>query len=168
MRRSLLIWLGVLLMAPAFASAQSTLNVYQTIDIKASPQKVWDGIKNFDNLNGWHPAFASTVLTSGQNNVPGAMRKLTLKDGPSFDEELLAFDNGAMRLRYRIVGAAPLPIDNYDSTIQVIPDGMNAATVVWRSSFVSQPGAKDDELMKGVAGLYQAGMQNAKRMLEGN
>jgi hypothetical protein len=167
MRRSFLLAAAALLLAPAIAQAQSTLNVYQTIDIAAPAGKVWNAVKNWDNLHGWHPAFASTELTGGQNNTVGATRRLTLKDGPSFDEELTAFDERAMRLRYKIISEAPLPITNYDSTIRVLPTGSNSATVVWLSSFVSNPGTKDDELMKGVAGLYRAGLENLKSIVEG-
>ena len=88
MRRSFLLAAAILLVAPAVAQAQAPLNVYQTIDIAAPARKVWDTVKNWDNLHGWHPAFASTQLLSGQNNTVGSVRRLTLKDGPSFDEEL--------------------------------------------------------------------------------
>ena len=93
MRRSFLLAAAALLLAPAVAQAQAPLNVYQTIDIAAPARKVWDTVKNWDNLHGWHPAFASTQLLSGQNNTVGAVRRLTLKDGPSFDEELTGFDD---------------------------------------------------------------------------
>ena len=151
--RRLFLLAAALLVAPAVARAQTPLNVYQTIDIAAPARKVWDTVKNWDNLHGWHPAFASTQLVSGQNNTVGSVRKLTLKDGPSFDEELLVFDDAAMKLRYKIIGEAPLPITNYDSTIQVLATGANKSTVVWRSSFVPKPGAKDNVVMEAVTQL---------------
>ena len=48
-------------------------------------------------------------IVKGTNNQAGAVRKLTIKDGPSFTEELLAFDEGTHSYRYRIV-ESPLPI----------------------------------------------------------
>ena len=95
------------------------------------------------------------------------MRRLTLKDGPSFDEELTGFDNAAMKLRYKIVGDAPLPITDYDSTIQVLATGAKSSRVVWRSSFVPKPGAKDNVVMESVTQLYLGGLQNLKQSVEG-
>jgi mxaD protein len=166
MRRSLLLVAACLLLAPVVARAQTRLNVYQSIDIAAPASKVWDAVKNWDNLHGWHPAFASTELVSGRNDVVGAVRKLTLKDGPSFDEELTSFDPAAMKLRYKIISEAPLPITDYDSTIQVLAMGSGKSAVVWRSSFLPKPGAKDDVVVSAVAQLYLGGLQNLKQMVE--
>lgn len=166
MRRSFLL-AAALLLAPAVAPAQAPLNVYQTIDIAAPARKVWDTVKNWDNLHGWHPAFASTQLLSGQNNTVGAVRRLTLKDGPSFDEELTGFDASAMKLRYKIIGEAPLPITDYDSTIQVLSTGSGKSAVVWRSHFLPKPGAKDNVVIEAVTQLYLGGLQNLKRTIEG-
>jgi mxaD protein len=166
--KTLLSWpilLGALLM-PVAASAQNTLNVYQTVDVDASAGDTWNVVKNYDNLHGWHPAFESTQITSGQNNTPGAMRRLTLRGAGSFDEELLAFDEQTRKLRYRIVGDSPLPIDNYDSTIQVIPTGPVTSTVVWRGSFTAK-GVKDDEAINVITGAYRAGLDNLGRVVEG-
>ena len=93
----------------------------------------------------------------------GAVRRLTLKDGPSFDEELTGFDDAAMKLRYKIIGEAPLPITDYDSTIQVLSTGPNKSTVVWRSSFLPKAGAKDDVVIESVTQLYLGGLQNLKQ-----
>ena len=156
---------GALLVAPLAALAQGTLNSYQTVDIKASADKVWGIIKGFETLHSWHPAFSSAKIIGGQDGVPGAMRTLTLKDGPSFDEELLAFDNGARKLRYKIVGDSPLPITDYESTMEVLASGSNASTVIWRSSYKAK-GVKDDEAMKVIDGAYRAGLDNLKKLAE--
>jgi mxaD protein len=166
--RTLLPWyvLLALMLAPFAACAQNILNVYQTVDVDASPGDTWNAVKNFDNLHGWHPAFESTQLTSGQNNTPGAMRKLTLKGGGSFDEELLEFDERTRKLRYRIVGDSPLPIDNYDSTIHVIAAGPGTSLVIWRSSFTAK-GVSDQEAINLIIGAYRAGLDNLAQMVEG-
>jgi mxaD protein len=167
MRRSFLLAAAALLLAPVAAQAQTPLNVYQTIDIAAPAPKVWDAVKNWNNLHGWHPAFASTELISGQNDVVGAVRRLTLKDGPSFEEELTGFDASAMKFRYRIIGEAPLPITDYDSTMQVLSIGPGKSSVVWRGSFLPKPGAQDNVVMESVRQLYLGGLQNLKQMIEG-
>jgi mxaD protein len=166
--RKLLYWpalLAAALLLPFAAQAQNTLNVYQTVDIRATPDAAWNAVKNFDNLQSWHPAFESTQILSGGNNAPGTFRKLTLKGGGSFDEELLAFDDKARKMRYRIVGDSPLPIDNYDSTIQVFSAAPGTATVVWRSSFTAK-GIKDDEAIAAIIGAYRAGLDNLANIVE--
>jgi mxaD protein len=166
--KALLSWPVLLaaLLLPHAASAQSILNVYQTVDVDASAGDTWNAVKDYDNLHGWHPAFESTEITRGENNTPGAMRRLTLKGGGSFDEELLAFDEKTRKLRYRIVGDSPLPIDNYDSTIQVIPTGQLTSMVVWRGSFTAK-GVKDDEAITVITGAYRAGLDNLAQVVEG-
>ena len=63
------------------------------------------------------------------------MRRLTVKDGgPSFEEELLEWDAWDRKLRYRIVGENPLPVTDYQSTIEVLKTGRNEATVVTDAS----------------------------------
>src|SRR5260370_10741361 len=74
------------------AAAQGTLNSYQTIDIKAPIWTVWDAVKAYDGLHKWHPMFADDELNSRATDGVGAVRTLTVKDGPRFDEELLSLD----------------------------------------------------------------------------
>lgn len=150
-----------LLFTPLMVSAEGArLNSYQTVDLQASPEKVWEAIKDFDGLNRWHPAFSDDVLTSGRNNVPGATRRLTVKDGPSFDEELLAFDDAGMSLTYRIIGANELPVENYVSTISVVRTGRNSSAVIWRGSYTAKQGSKDNEMIQFIDGVYRAGLDN--------
>ena len=161
--KRLMAWLvGAVLLAPLVAGAQARLNVYETVDVNAPARKVWDAVKDFNGLHKWHPAFSAAVIIEGQNNVPGAKRKLTLKDGPSFIEELIAFDDKAMTLRYVILGDAPLPVAEYDSTLKVVALGPNASAVIWRGSFFAK-GAKDDDVIKALRGAYRAGLDNVKK-----
>jgi mxaD protein len=167
MKTTLKSCLYALAFVPALALAQGgTINAYQTLDVKASPEEVWDTLKNFDSLPSWHPMFSEDVLINGENNQPGAVRRLTVKDGPSFDEELMEFDDAGMKLRYRIVGENELPIDNYDSTLQVVQTGRGRSSVLWRSSFTAKEGNKDEDMIKFIEGAYRAGLDNLKQMVE--
>lgn len=155
--------LGVLLFIPLMAFAQGTkLNAYQSVDLQAPSQQVWDAIKSFEGLAGWNPVFSSAVLTGGTNNMPGATRRLTVKDGPSFDEELTAFDDSSMSLSYRIIGTNELPIENYESTISVVRTGRNSSAVIWRGSYNAKAGNNGDEMIKFIEGVYRAGFDNLK------
>ncbi len=159
-----LAWL--LLLLPAITWAQQTrLNAYQTVDLPVPASQAWAAINDFSNLSGWHPVFSASVLTGGRNNTPGATRRLTVKDGPSFDEELLSFDAANRRLSYRIIGENELPIANYESTIAVISTGRNSSAVLWQGSYNAKPGNDDAEMIKFIEGVYRAGLDNLKSIV---
>jgi hypothetical protein len=168
MKTKLTTALFALLLTPIFAYAQGTLlNVYQTLDVNAPADDVWEAIKDFDGLSNWHPLFAESVLVSGENNVPGTVRRLTVKDGgPIFEEELLEWDAWDRKLRYRIIWEETLPVTDYQSTIQVLKTGRNKSTVVWRGQFGAKPGNQDQDVVAFINGAYRAGLDNLKQMVE--
>jgi hypothetical protein len=155
-----------------FAENRSLLVVAETIEINAPPAKVWAMVKPFDGLKNWHPAFASSVLLSGQNGAVGAVRALTIKDGPTFTEELLALNEKSMAFTYNVI-ESPLPIDRYLSTMTVKPDGRGGSIVTWIGQFSRKnprdnpPEAESDAGAVGlITGAYQAGLQNLKKLME--
>src|SRR5271168_4984259 len=80
-------------LASSYASAAAPwLHVRQTITINAPAGKVWKAVKDFNALNSWHPALAKDEIVEGTNNTVGAVRLLTLKDGGTIKEKLLAFN----------------------------------------------------------------------------
>jgi mxaD protein len=157
--------------AAASADAPKTLKVIKTVNIQAPVDKVWNTIKDFDSLNKWHPAFAKDEIVKGDGNKPGTVRKLTIKDGPSFTEELLAFDEATHSYRYRII-ESPLPLRNYVSHISVKPDGKGGSKLTWSGTFKRKstsdtpPEAENDAAaIKLITGVYEAGLANVKKML---
>jgi len=107
-------------------------------------------------------------IISGNNNEPGAYRKLTLQDGPSFDEELLEWDSYNRMYTYRVIDPAPLPIKNYQSTMTVMQLAPGVSNVTWISSYenASNGEMSDDELIAFLNGVYQAGLEQVKGMVE--
>jgi len=157
----------------AFADPPKTLKVVKSVNINAPVDKVWDTIKDFDSLPKWHPGFAEDKLTKGDNNKPGAVRKLTVKDGPSFTEELLAFDEATHSYRYRII-ESPLPLRDYHSRISVKPNAKGGSRVTWVGTFKRKstsdtpPDAENDAAaIKLVTGVYEGGLANLKKILQG-
>jgi mxaD protein len=150
------------------AAAQGTLNSYQTVDIKAPIWDVWDAVKDFDGLHTWHPMFSDDELKSGANDEIGAVRTMTVRDGPSFDEELLSFDPVDRKFSYRVIDPAPLPIADYVSTFQVVEGRRGYATILWRSSYRnnSEGKMKDEEVIAFIDGAYRSGLDNLKATLE--
>jgi len=155
----------------AFADPPKTLKVTKSVTVAAPVEKTWDTVKDFDSLNKWHPGFSADVLQKGDNNKVGAVRKLTVKDGPSFTEELLAFDEAKHTYKYRII-ESPLPLRDYVSHITVTPGPNGGSHVTWVGTFKRKstsdtpPEAESDEAaLKLINSVYDGGLANLKKTL---
>lgn len=159
----------------AYASAAAPwLHVSQTVNIDASAAKVWKAAKDFNALNSWHPAVAKDDIVEGTNDTVGAVRLLTLKDGGTIKEQLKAFDPGHHKFRYAILEGV-LPVSDYTSTFSVKSAGKGKSTVVWSGHFRRKNTAdnpadneNDKTAVDAVTGVYQSGLQNLKKVVEGS
>ena len=156
----------------AWADPPKTLHVTESVVIKAPADKVWDAIKDFDGLNKWHPGFSADELVSGGNGKVGSVRKLTVKDGPSFTEKLTAY-NAAQHTYHYVIIESPLPITDYASSISVHSGKAGLTKVTWRGSFKRKntsdtpPEAESDAgVTKLIKGVYRGGLDNLKKTLE--
>ena len=156
----------------AFATAP-VLKVSKEITIDAPADQVWQKIRNFDGLATWHPALASDQIVAGKNNEVGAERLLTLKDGGTIKEKLLAFDDKGHSYKYSILEGV-LPVSDYTSTISVKSAGKDKSTVTWSGNFKRKntgdnPGANenDETATTTIGSVYQGGLDNLKKMVEG-
>lgn len=169
-----------LLCAAAFAAcagtagadeAWSTLNTYETITVDAPADQAWAAVNRWDALQSWCPAFEKTEIVSGGTDV-GSVRAITLAKGPTFTEELLAFDGPGMELRYKIIDS-PLPIVEYVSGMRVVSVKKGTSDIIWYSSYKRRakdnpgPDANDEAMQKLVGGLYKTCLANAKKVAEG-
>jgi hypothetical protein len=150
------------------AGAQGTLNSHESIEIKASVWKVWDAVKDFDGLSTWHPMFSGSEIKSGENGEVGAVRTMTVKDGPSFDEELLSYDALDKKFGYRIIDPAPLPVSSYEATFQVTESRRGYSLIQWNSSYQNSTEGKmkDEEVIAFINNAFRVGLENVKAMLE--
>lgn len=168
--------LALLLPMSAMAeSKRATLSVNESVTINGTPEAVWNVVKDWDGLHKWHPAFSNDEITKGANGKKGSTRRLTLKDGGAqFNEELTAYSDKKMSYDYKIIGDAPLPLTNYKSSIKV-KKGKKAGTAVitWKGKFKRKvadnpPAGQDDKGVRDlITGVYQAGLGNVKKMVEG-
>jgi mxaD protein len=167
--------MGLLALLPSLACADDRPLLVQAemIEINAKPAEVWNIVKNFDGLVNWHPAFSGSPLVKGKNGQVGAVRALTLKDGPTFTEELLAYNESAMAFTYNVV-ESPLPIDHYQSSMSVKPSANGGSTVSWVGTWKRKnprdnpPEAESDAAtLKLISGAYQAGLETVKKKAEG-
>ncbi len=145
--------------------------VTQSVDIAAPPAKVWDAIKDFSGLHTWHPAIESSETTAG--NELGSVRTLTLGGGGKVVEVLKKYDAAGMSYKYRMTDPGPVPVNNYTSTISVAAKG-EGSVVTWKGAFYRgypnndpPPELNDEAAVKAVTGIYQSGLANLKKMIEG-
>ena len=155
----------------SYAHGPTRQRVIEKITIDAPADAVWAKIKNFDALKDWHPAVAESPADKG--NTEGSVRTLKLKGGGSLVETLEGYNDAQKKYNYRAKDGGALPVTNYTSTIQVAPDG-NKSTVEWRGAFYRgypnnnpPPDQNDEAAVKAVTGVYKAGLENLKKIVEG-
>lgn len=157
----------------AHAHGPTRQKLTKKIEINAPAAKVWEIIKNFDDMS-WHPAVKKTTGEGG--NEIDATRVLDLGDGATIDEKLYAYDADQMRYSYRItkVDVKVLPVNNYSSTIMVTDGGDGKSTLTWKGAFYrgfmnNDPPEDLNEAaaIKAVTGVYEAGLANVKKLAEG-
>ncbi len=165
-------WAALGVSSVALADAPKTLRVAQTIVIQAPVEAVWAASKDFDGLAKWHPALEKDEIVKGKNNVPGAVRVLSLKGGGTIREQLLAFSDPTHSFKYKIL-ESPLPVANYVATFTVKAGKDNTATLHWAGTFKRKNPADnppedqtDDAAKKVIAGIYSSGLANLKKQVE--
>lgn len=155
----------------AWAHGPTRQKVTETMTIAATPDKVWNLVKDFAALHSWHPAVEKSETTAG--NETGSLRTLHLKGGGTIVEELTRYSADERRLAYRMKDPGPLPVTNYSSTLSVNPDAGGGSVVEWRGAFYrgdpngNPPPEKNDEAaIAAVTGVYKAGLGNLKKLVE--
>ena len=122
-----------------------------------SPDQVWDLIGGFNALPDWHPAVEKSVLKK-----KGEVRELDLVGGGKIIEKLENLNNGERVYSYTITDS-PLPVANCTATIRVKEDENGNSVVEWSSEFEAA-GAGENEAIKAVQDIYQAGFDNLKKI----
>lgn len=148
----------VVLLTSAITSFAGNLTVTKEITVNASPETTWKMVGNFNHLDVWHPVVVASELTQGSSQSAGAVRLLTLGNGATITEKLVA-NNNALRSYTYAITKSPLPISDYVSTITVSAAQDGKSTVTWSSSFDSN-GATDEEAINTIAGIYDAGLNS--------
>ncbi len=158
--------------ASAFAAAPE-LHLTKSITIDAPAAKVWSTIKDFNGWTAWHPALASDEIVEGTNNKVGAVRLLTLKGGGTIKEKLLAQSDASHSVRYTILESV-LPVSDYKSHLAVKSSGAGKSVVTWSGNFKRKdtgatPGDKENDkaATEAITGVYQSGLDNLKKVVEG-
>lgn len=145
----------------------------EKVEINAPPAKVWAIIADFHDMS-WLPGVAKTTGEGG-NTPDAAKRQLTFEGGQTIDESLYKYDAAEMSYSYRIdnVDVKFLPVNNYSSTIIVLPAEGGKSTVEWRGAFYRgfpnndpPPELSDEAALKAVNAVYRSGLENLKKKAE--
>jgi len=124
-----------------------------TISIDAPAAKVWDVIKNYDDMS-WHPSIKS--VKGNGSNTKGAVRTLTLQNGGTITEELKSYEDAKMAYKYKITdmsSTGTIKHSGQDEEIPVLPVGNYAAELS-----VADKGGKAE--VEWVATYYRAYVNN--------
>ena len=153
-------------------AAATRLHTTKSVALDASADAVWSTVKDFDRLNTWHPAVAKDEIVEGKADHVGAVRLLTLKDGGTIKEKLLARSGAQRMFKYSILEGV-LPVSDYTSTFTVKSTGKNKSTATWSGNFKRKnpgdnPGDKENDktATDTIGAVYQAGLDNLKKMVE--
>lgn len=138
-----------------------TVHVSSVID--APIEKVWERIRDFNGLPGWHPRMVESEIEDGRTATDiGAVRKFKVASGATIREELLAFSDADYLTTYSIIGH-PAPISNHKSTLKLerVTDG-DRTFAVWTANF-DAPADQAEAIAKGMGeNVFQGGFNALK------
>lgn len=157
----------------ANAHGPTRQKVAESIEINASPDAVWNIIKDFGNAHAWMPMIAKTEAQGGHEK--GATRTLTTKTGGVIKEELKSYEADKKSFSYRISeepDCAVLPVKNYSASISVEPAG-SGSKVEWHGAFYRcfmnnnpPPDQNEEAAIKAVTAIYKESLANLKALAE--
>jgi mxaD protein len=168
-----LVYIALLASSAVSFAAAPVLTVTKSVTIDAPVAAVWAKAKDFGGLNTWHPAIDTDQIVEGKDNTVGAVRLLTLKGGGTIKEKLLGFSDSGHTFKYTILEGV-LPVSDYTSTFAVKAAGKGKTEVTWSGEFKRKntgenPGEKENDktATDTMSGVYQSGLDNLKKVVEG-
>lgn len=155
-----------------------------SIVVDASAGKVWDLVKNYDDLS-WLPPVAKTTANKGNNK--GSQRTITLKDGATITEILKKYDAAKMSYKYKITNMSSassvrhagkdepipvVPVANYAATISVKSKGAKSI-VTWVATYYRAyvnnnppPELNEKAADSAISGIFTAGLTNIAKSFD--
>lgn len=126
--------------------------VHVSTVIDAPVGKVWDRIRDYNDLPSWVPAITKSEIEEGRDSsAVGCVRALTLENGAVIRERLLGLSDHDHLCTYTMI-ETPLPLQNYVATLRLSPitDG-DRTLASWSAEFdTDQEEAMRDLVTNGV------------------
>jgi len=130
--------------------------------IPAPADAVWHELRSFEGIENW---LAMIEHSEVRGHGAGATRVCTTADGGRLVERLEEVDDDERRLVYTIQ-EAPMPLQDYRSTMRVLRDGADASTVVWSAAF-DAPDDAAEQLEATMRGVYESGLDGLRASFGG-
>lgn len=136
-------------MAKAYASAV----------VPAPVEQVWSTVRRFGGLPEWHPAIAGSEIVEGTDEVPGAVRQLSMEGGGSVSERLVSIDETAHSFTYEFTDPGPFPVRSYVSTLRLAPVTSTGETFIeWYADFDAEAADEAKTAKTFANGVYKGGI----------
>lgn len=146
----------------------------ETITINASVDKVWDKVKQFDDISTWHP---DVKASKGDGKLEsGGTRTVTLQNGGELVDELDFYSAKDHEYSYRLKkeNTSALPVSSYSVSLQISPDADASKSVVtlksrfYRGDTGNSPAESQNDAaaVKAMQAFFTHGLDGLKKQLE--
>ena len=119
---------------------------YSTV-FEQSAGAIWSVIRDFNSYPVWVDGAGTSAIEGGRSgDSVGAVRNVHFNNR-HVRQELLALSDIERSMSYRFAGVSPLPVENFQATIQITPvvDG-GRAFVEWWATFDCDNAARDERI----------------------
>jgi len=135
------------------AKAQVMASICKEIHLAASPDDVWDAVRDFGAV---HTRLARGFVTDAR--MDGDSRIVTFANGTVARELLVDCDDDKRRLVYAI---ASEQIKHYSASVQIISDGTSESRFIWVVDVLP------NDIAPYISAQMDLGIVAMKRTLEG-
>ena len=122
-----------------------------SIELAASPERVWRVIGGFGSLPDWLPFIPHRESAEG-----GRVRRIATADGRLIVERLESFDEADRSYSYSFI-ESPFPVSRYRATNRVC-EADAGSRVDWCGEF-TPVGISDEEAARIFLGIYEGGLK---------
>ena len=134
-------------------------SIHKEIQIAASPEDVWDAVRDFGAV---HERVAPGFLTDCHMEADGSARIVTFARLHTIGEgndagTAVGLDDMHRRLVWSVVGGRPT---HHNASMQILPDGESSSRAVWIADLLP------NELAPAIAAMIDQGLGAMKRALE--
>lgn len=128
--------------------------IHVTSLIPAPVGRVWEYIRDFNDLPKWFPGVTDSHIEPGALvNQVGCVRNFGLEGGPRIREQLLVLSDQDHACNYIMI-ECPLPIANYVATVRLSASDGNGTLAEFTSQF-DVPPAQEKEMVGMLTTTYQ-------------
>jgi hypothetical protein len=136
------------------------------VRLKVSPQQAWQLVGDFCAAKHWSSDVLKCEILSGAPNQIGTIRLLTLRNGGTAREQLIAYDAAQRSFSYTII-ESDIPVVGYSATFAVVSDGSDGAVAEWSSRFEAASGATPAAARQIVERIYEIGLNSLLQLTGG-